>query len=95
MAGSPQRVGDVLGGVIRSLGLEARLDEARAVEAWKEAAGDRVGDATSSVWARGDVLYVQLTSAAWRNELHLEREAWRNRVNERIGRALIREIRFR
>ncbi len=43
---------------------------------------------------QGDVLVVSLTSSAWRHTLQLQRDAWRTRLNEHLGGALVREIRF-
>jgi len=36
-----------------------------------------------------------MRSAAWRHTLHLQREDWRQRLNEHLGREVVREIVFR
>lgn len=94
MPEKPRTIGNLLGLVIDELGIQRRLDETRATEAWPEVAGPTISRATTSVWMRGGTLYVKVRSAVWRQELHLNREAWRQRLNKNLGSELIREIRF-
>ncbi len=91
----PQRLGDVLEEVIEEMGIRRRLDQARVVEAWTAVAGPKIGGMTNSTWVKGATLYVKISSAAWRHELHLRRRAWRDRLNEELGQELIDEIVFR
>jgi len=91
----PQSLGKVLQRVIDRLGMREKIDEARVVEAWAVVAGDRVNGVTESAWMKGDTLFVKISSAAWRQELHMNREAWRERLNEHLGRAIVGEILFR
>ena len=92
---SPQPLGDVLQDVIDRLGMRDKIDEARVVETWATIAGDRVNAVTESVWMKGDTLFVKISSAAWRQELHMNRRAWRDRLNEALGREIVGEIMFR
>jgi predicted nucleic acid-binding Zn ribbon protein len=92
---SPQPLGDVLQDVIDRLGMRDKIDEARVVETWATIAGDRVNAVTESVWMKGDTLFVKISSAAWRQELHMNRRAWRDRLNDALGRDIVGEIMFR
>ena len=91
----PQALGRVLTIVIDDLGIQRQLDEARTIEAWAELAGPQINAMTDSAWVSRDRLFVKITSAAWRHELHLQRRAWRQRLNECLGKDLVREIVFR
>ena len=91
----PQRLGDVLSGVIDELGLRKKLDEARVVEAWEGVAGPQVKRETERAWVKGGRLYVKIQSAAWRQELQMQRGRWKERLNDELGRALVDEIVFR
>lgn len=91
----PEPLGKVLHEVIDSLGIGRKLDEARTVEAWAVLAGPQINAVTDSAWVKGDRLYVKIRSAAWRNELHLRRQAWCERLNAQLGAELVREILFR
>ncbi|HEU5115713.1 MAG TPA: DUF721 domain-containing protein [Isosphaeraceae bacterium] len=92
---TPHALNDLLGAVIKDLGIQRKLDEVRTVEAWATLAGPQINGVTQSAWVRGDKLYVKITSATWRQELHLRRGDWRDRLNEQLGSDLVREIVFR
>lgn len=94
MTGKPKSIGHLLGTVIKDLGIQRRIDETRATEAWPVIAGAAIGGATTSIWMRGGTLYVKVKSAVWRQELHLRRDEWRTRLNAHLGEDIVREIRF-
>ena len=95
MKRGPQPLGHVLQEVIASLGIERKLDEVRAIETWAALAGPQINAVTDSARMHGGKLYVRLTSAAWRHELHLQREEWQKRINEQLGATIVQEIVFR
>ncbi len=90
----PQPLGEVLQGLIDRLGLRQKMDQARIVEAWATMAGTTINGVTDKAWVKNGTLYVRITSAAWRHELHLRRQAWRTRLNHHLGDDLVREIVF-
>lgn len=91
----PKPLGEVLQSVIDRLGLRTRINEARVIETWAALAGPQINSVTSSVWMKGATLFVKVTSAAWRQELHMRRREWRERLNDELGEELIDEIVFR
>ncbi|MFN3597434.1 MAG: DUF721 domain-containing protein [Rubricoccaceae bacterium] len=88
-------LGAVLDGLLAQAGFRERLDAARAVEAWPVVAGPALAGVTEQVWMREGELYVKVRSAAWRHQLHLQREGWRERLNAHLGRAVVRAVVFR
>lgn len=92
---SPQSLGTVIQSVIDRLGLRQHINEARIIETWATLAGPQVNGVTSSVWLKGETLFVKIRSAAWRQELHLRRRDWRQRLNDELGEELVKEIVFR
>lgn len=91
----PKSLGNVLSEVIDRLGMRDKIDEARVVESWAQVAGQRVNGVTESVWMKGSTLFVKISSAAWRQELHMNRSAWKQRLNDQLGREVVKEIMFR
>ncbi|NNF57637.1 MAG: DUF721 domain-containing protein [Rhodothermaceae bacterium] len=92
---TPRPLSAILGELIEKLGYREGIDAARAVEAWPELAGPTVANVTESVWMRDGRLFVKVRSAAWRHQLHLQREGWRHRLNDHLGREVVDEIVFR
>lgn len=92
---SPRPLGDVLEEVIAQLDVQAEIDEARVVETWATLAGEDINSVTDSVWMKDATLYVKITSAAWRQELHMSRRKWRERLNGALDTDPVDEIVFR
>lgn len=92
---APQALGAVLQELIDKMGLRRKLDEARIVETWAALAGPQINAVTDTAWVKHDTLYVKISSAAWRHELHLRRHEWRARLNDHLGATLVRDLVFR
>lgn len=91
----PQRVGKVLEALYDQLGIRAKISEAEIIETWAALAGPRVNAVTDSAWLQGNKLFVKVNSAAWRQQLHLNRSTWKDRLNQELGKDLVTEILFR
>ena len=91
----PRPLGEVLKEVIDQLDVQEEIDEARVVETWASLAGKEINGVTESVWMDGATLYVKITSAAWRQELHMNRRKWRERLNGELDTDPVEEIVFR
>ncbi len=91
----PRPLGEVLQDVIDDLGVQAEIDEARVIETWAVVAGRKINEVTETAWMDGSTLYVKITSAAWRQELHMNRRKWRTRLNSEFESDIVDEIVFR
>jgi len=91
----PRPLGEVLQDVIDDLGVQAEIDEARVIETWAAVAGRKINEVTETAWMDGSTLYVKITSAAWRQELHMNRRKWRTRLNSEFESDIVDEIVFR
>lgn len=92
---SPQRLGAVLQELIDRMGYREKLDAVRAVETWAYLAGPQINGVTDRVWVHGRKLFVKVRSAPWRHQLHLQRQAWCERLNQELGGRVIDEVVFR
>ena len=91
----PVRLGDAINDAIKQLGIQRKLDEARILEAWQVIAGSAIDEVTESVWIDREKLIVKVSSAVWRQELHLQQAAWLKRLHRVAENKLIKEIVFR
>lgn len=92
---SPQSLGNVLQEIIDRMGMREQIDGVHAVETWAHIAGAQINGNTERVWANERKLYVQVRSSAWRQQLHLQRRDWLQRLNKELGKDVIDEIIFR
>lgn len=81
--------------LVSELGHTSRFGEATIIAAWQDISGPRIRQVTETAWLEDRKLVVKLSSASWRQELHLQRTAWCQRLNEKLGRKAVDEIVFR
>jgi hypothetical protein len=72
----------------------AGLGQARAVTAWRDAAGPEVASHARGFALRGGELLVFVDSSVWANELCVLAEHYRSAVNQRLGKEAVSSIRF-
>lgn len=77
---------------IREMNLGDKLREVGIVDSWENTVGKAIASRTSRVYIKDGVLYVHLNSSIARNELMMLREALREKLNERAGAEVIKEI---
>jgi predicted nucleic acid-binding Zn ribbon protein len=77
---------------IREMNLEGKLLEVNLINSWEAMVGKAISSRTSKVYIKDHILYVHLSSSVARNELMMLREALREKLNEKSGKELIREI---
>ena len=71
---------------------DQQLDQTQAAVLWKEIFGEAVARYTTQVYVRAGVLYVSLSSAVLRNELLSCKKSLLHRLNEEMGRLVVKDI---
>jgi predicted nucleic acid-binding Zn ribbon protein len=77
---------------IKEMNLEGKLLEVNIINSWEDVVGKAIASRTSNVRIKDHILYVKLTSSVARNELLMLKEALREKLNQRAGRELIKDI---
>jgi predicted nucleic acid-binding Zn ribbon protein len=77
---------------IREMNLEGKLHEVNLISSWEEVVGKAISSRTSKVYIKDHVLFVHLSSSVARNELMMLKEALREKLNEKSGREVIKDI---
>src|SRR5262245_33409965 len=85
-------VSQVLHGVLETAGLGHLLYEDKLRRNWGALMGERAAALTSLESLKDFNLKVKVENAAWRNELHYQREAIKARANGLLGAELVREV---
>jgi predicted nucleic acid-binding Zn ribbon protein len=91
----PQKLGDVVSGVLTRAGLSDRVAQAAVIPEWKTLVGPQIARVTEplSVTRQG-TLFVAVTTNSWMTELSLMEPELLRRLNQRTGRLQIRRIRW-
>ena len=89
-----QKLESLIQQFMRQQGLETPLNEYRAVQAWPDIVGPAIARYTGQIFIRNSILYVQIRSAALRENLTHQRTLLAQRVNSQVGAQVIQEIRL-
>lgn len=85
----------ILARLLRSLEWGGRIQQNMALAYWPEVVGPVVAAACNAEEVRDGILYVRTPGSTWSQELSLLKYEIIPRLNERIGDAAVRDIKFR
>lgn len=77
---------------VKEMNLEGKLNETGLINSWEEIVGKAISSRTSKIYIKDKVLYVNLNSSVVRNELLMLRQALKEKLNEKAGSEVIRDI---
>jgi len=80
---------------LRAQGLGFLLHENRLRENWEKILGAKAAEIAKLESLKDFVLSIKVDEAVWRNELHYQREAIRQKANGILGAEIVREVRLR
>lgn len=95
---SPRRIpkiDSVLSSVVSSSPEFSKLTVIMSImSAWKETLGEKLSDVTKIIKYENNILYIKVTSSAWRNEFfHIEDEI-KAKLRAKLGKIKITKIMF-
>lgn len=88
-------MGEALGQLTKSLGIERAVNEYAVVASWAEIVGERIAAVSSAQHIENGVLFVSVATAPWRHELAMQRQQIIRKINDEVGHEIVKEIRFR
>ena len=77
---------------IKEMNLEGKLNEIGIINSWEETVGKAIASRTSKLYIKDQVLYVHLNSSVVRSELLMLRQALKEKLNEKAGSEVIKDI---
>lgn len=87
-------VGEAIKEFIRWHGMEERVLQSLAEEAWEEKMGSFLKNYTELVYVKRRVMYVKLNSPALKKELSYGKQKIIAHINEDIGEEFIQDLKF-
>lgn len=88
-------LGEAIRAYLKAMGLDKKLKEKALINSWEEVLGKGVSNATSSMYIKNQVLFVQLNSSVVRHQLQMMKSGIVDALNKKAGEILIRDIVFR
>lgn len=91
----PTKLGDALNQMFDAYSIKYKADQTTVISLWEEMMGKTIATRTTKLFFKGDVLYVELTSAPLKQELILAKEKIIGMFSEKMGAGVISDIVFR
>tara|TARA_B100000676_G_C17937971_1_gene764711 strand:- start:8 stop:283 length:276 start_codon:yes stop_codon:yes gene_type:complete len=89
-----QHIGGALKKLIKSNNLEKGLEEQKAVDVWEKVVGERINENTEPISIENGVLSVKTSNPSWSQELQLQKPHILKKLNNRLNKKVIKDIRF-
>lgn len=83
---------EALNDYIKEMNLGGKLSELGVLGSWEEIVGKAISSRTTKIYIKDSVLYVHLNSSVVRNELLMLRQALKEKLNEKAGSEVIKDI---
>lgn len=90
-----QTLGEALGALIRSLGIEQQVEQYKIFDLWNEAVGQQVAKVAQPERLHNGVLIVSVNNAPWRSELTFRKREILEKIHEITRSNSIVDIKFR
>jgi predicted nucleic acid-binding Zn ribbon protein len=92
---APEPLNAVLERVLGSLNLGLKVKQYRIWDVWNSVVGEAIARQAQPQQIRAMVLWVTVSNSTWMQQLEFMKRQIIERINERIGETVIRDIRFR
>ena len=89
-----ESLGEVLRRLLGSWGVDGKVREQGAVHRWSQVVGPRIAAHTEAIRVADGKVYVRTTSSAWKTELVFIKAEIIDRLNQSVGKQVIRDIIF-
>lgn len=94
-AGKPTALSSLLAGAFKGKPLERRLEEAKIWQVWDRAVGRQLAAKAKPLRFNSGLLTVVVSSAPWMQQLNFMKREIAQRLNQLLGKELVREIYLR
>lgn len=89
-----KRASETLKEAIKQLGIEHKINQARAIVYWDEVVGKRIAAHAEPYLVRDGILFVSTSSSTWSQELSLIQPRLLQKLNQYLGEPIVKQIRF-
>ena len=89
-----KHLGDVIDKLLKAYDLEDKMKELDLMEAWPDLMGKAVAHRTKSIEIKNQKLLLKIDSSVMREQLHIGKQVIILRVNEFMGKEVIRDVWF-
>lgn len=87
-------IGDAIKEFLESQGFTEKIEQADVLRMWPDIVGEKIAEKTQARRMKKGILVVSVSDSVWRNELVYMRETLRRKINSKVGKDLVKDIKF-
>ena len=80
--------------LIKDLGIENKVLENQVLNVWAIVVGKRISEISKAEKVENKVLFVKVLNSSWRNELLYHKRNIIDKLNKKIGKKVVEEIKL-
>tara|TARA_Y100000590_G_scaffold390187_1_gene465789 strand:+ start:706 stop:981 length:276 start_codon:yes stop_codon:yes gene_type:complete len=89
-----EKLKDALKKSLREAGAEEIVEKATAINMWPKIVGKEINKVTEATHIDKGVLFVKTATPVWRNELMFKKKEIKDKINNKLSKTTIKDIRF-
>lgn len=91
----PVQIGDILESSLKSYRKKNDLGMIKIWDMWEDAVGKNISENAKPAAFKGDVLLIHVNSSPWMHHLQFLKQDIINKVNSKMGKEMVTEIKFK
>ena len=80
---------------LKKSGLNSGVEQQKALKIWGKTVGNKISKNTEPMSVKNGVLVIKTTNSVWKQELQIQKTEIIKRLNKRLKKNIIKEIRFK
>ena len=76
-------------------GLNSGVEQQKALKLWGETVGNKISKNTEPMSVKNGTLVIKTTNSVWKQELQIQKTEIIEKLNKRLKKNIIKEIRFK
>ena len=80
---------------LKKSGLNSGVEQQEALKIWGETVGNKISKNTEPMSVKNGILVIKTTNSVWKQELQIQKTEIIKRLNNRLKKNIIKEIRFK
>jgi hypothetical protein len=92
--GNESSIGEAIDRLLKAYRLDGKMSEMDILNGWEEMMGRAIALRTTNMYITNGVLHLTISSSVMRDELKFGKQVIIERVNQKAGKALIRDVWF-
>jgi len=80
---------------LKKSGLNSGVEQQEALKIWGETVGNKISKNTEPMSVKNGILVIKTTNPVWKQELQIQKTEIIKKLNNRLKKNIIKEIRFK